>query len=161
MTEWFTMKDISRRLDIPYSSVRSYTQKFPAYFVAQKLPAGRWPVYPDDAVEKIKLIRDSYQAEMKAYEIYNLLADKYGEVVDIAQPVSNASKLSVSSGSEVDVQQAIELINAGKAGYDLAVQTLDMYRQLLASQGELLSAQNDHIERLKARIADLEAQRGE
>jgi len=164
MAAYNSLKEIARQLGIPYTSAREYVKRFAPYFPTQKIPGIRWPVYPEDATQRLQIIRDGYQQGLQAHALYNKLAEKYGAIVEVARDENE----NTNEFNDIDLEQAVQLLSAGRVGSALAMQTVDMYRELLethrqmiASQGELLAAQQAHVERLKARIADLEAGQGE
>lgn len=86
----YTITQLAKEINIPESSARNYRDKFPEYF--QSFKDGRLKKYGEDSLKSLKIIRESFENNLTESDIYRVLQDEIGPVVEIHEEIHEEIK---------------------------------------------------------------------
>lgn len=154
-SEYLSLREIGRRLNIPPSSVAYYKDRF-SQFIPQQGGSGRRIRYPADAIPVFKEIRHMFNNNYSAEQVERDLARKFSPMCDL--PHGQAEPQSVAELAGV-VEKLSGLLDT-QALFRAEIDSLRGELSTLKEEKERIEARyRDEIARLESEVEALRAER--
>ncbi|TVM16897.1 MerR family transcriptional regulator [Oceanidesulfovibrio indonesiensis] len=154
-TEYMSLREIGRRLNIPPSSVAYYKDRF-SRFIPQQGGSGRRTRYPADALPIFKEIRHMFNNNYSAEQVERDLARKFSPMHDTGAAPNEARSLSELASV---VEKLSDLLDT-QALFRAEIESLRTELSTLRQEKELIEKRyRDEIGRLETEVAELRRER--
>lgn len=160
-----SINEIAKELDIPETTARRYVATFKTFLNGVKY--GNVTKYPDQALEILEIIYNSYQAGKSTEEIKSLLEARFTQVIEV-NPLADhaAEQLQLKDnnpGNIVVVQEQLYklILESNKTLIEAVTEALDRNTEVLkqvADQAKEIQELKQEIERLKTQKTSILSQ---
>lgn len=136
----YSLQQIAIKLDIPQSTVAYYRKNYADFMPSTRLKGKRYPLYEEQAVEVVSLIRELSERGKEQHEILLELESKYPPVID-------RSGENTTNEQQTNQQPTTMLATTQKQG--------EIISSLISQQTQLIQAQNATLEGYKFQTQEL------
>lgn len=137
----YSIQQIAKKLDIPQSTVAYYRKNYADFMPHTRLKGKRYPMYEEQTIEAVSLIRDMALKNKEQHEILEVLESKYPAVID-------KSDENTTNEQQTNEQPTTILATTQKQG--------EIISRLIGQQTELIRAQDTTLEAYKSLLLEKE-----
>lgn len=160
----YSIQQIAKRLDIPTSTVAYYRKNYADFMPSTRLKGKRYPMYEEQTIEVVALIRELTQQNKEQHEVLEVLEQKYPSVIDRTEENSPIEQQTNEQPTTIlaTTQKQGEIISSliGQQTQLIQAQnaTLEGYKQQTHELVEQVETLRTEREELLAKVAELENQ---
>ena len=160
----YSLQQIAERLKLPQSTVAYYRKNYADFMPSTRVKGKRYPLYEDQAIEVVALVRELSEAGKQQHEIIEELEKKYPSVIDTTGENSTNEQQTDQQSTAIlaTTQKQSEIISSliGQQTQLLQAQnvTLEGYKQQTQELADQLEAMTQERQALREKLAELENQ---
>jgi hypothetical protein len=144
----YSLQQIAKKLDIPQSTVAYYRNNYADFMPSVRLKGKRYPLYEEQAIEVVGLVRELSEKDKEQHEIILALEAKYPPVID-------KSGENDSNEQQTNEQPTTMLATTQKQG-EIISRLISQQTDLIRSQDTTLEAYRNQLGEKERRIEELE-----
>lgn len=137
----YSLQQIAKRLNIPTSTVAYYRKNYADFMPSTRLKGKRYPMYEEQAVEVVALVREMAENGGEQHEILKALENKYPPVID-------KSGENTTNEQQTNEQPTTILATIQKQP--------EIISRLIGQQTELIRSQDTTLEAYKNQLIEKE-----
>ena len=137
----YSLQQIAKRLNIPTSTVAYYRKNYADFMPSTRLKGKRYPMYEEQAVDVVALVRELAEKNTEQHEILSALEAKYPPIIDRTDENSATEQQTNEQSTTIlaTIQKQPEIIS-----------------RLIGQQTELIKAQDTTLEAYKNQLVEKE-----
>jgi DNA-binding transcriptional MerR regulator len=145
----YSLQQIAKSLNIPQSTVAYYRNNYADFMPSTRLKGKRYPLYEEQAIEVVRLVRELSEKGKEQHEILIALEAKYPPVID-------KSGENDSNEQQTNQQPTTMLATTQNQG-EIISRLIGQQTDLIRSQDTTLEAYRNQLGEKERRIEELEA----